>query len=107
MADSLGVANVPERARRLRDLGVSSLCVNRRGFKPLKGLSREDRIGQIASLVERIDLPVYLAGGIDVGELSLLRDLPLAGVIVGAAIAGAASPVEAAKKMRAVLDGKI
>jgi 3-hexulose-6-phosphate synthase len=107
MADSLSVANVPERARQLRDLGVNSLCVNRRGFKRIKGLSREDRISQIAELVEQIDLPVYLAGGIDIGELSLLRELPLAGVIVGAAIAGANSPVEAAKKMRAILDRKI
>jgi hypothetical protein len=35
-----------------------------------------------------------------------LRKLPLAGVIVGAAIANAPSPAEAAKKMRAILDAK-
>lgn len=107
MADSLSVADIPRRARQLRDLGVSSLCLNRRGFKHIKGLSRGDRINQIAELVERIDMPVYLAGGIDIGELSLLRELPLAGVIVGAAIAEATSPVEAAKKMRAILDRKV
>jgi 3-hexulose-6-phosphate synthase len=106
MADSLTVTNVPERARQLRDLGVSSLCVNRRGFKRVKGLNREERIGQIGDLVEKIELPVYLAGGIDAAELALLRELPLAGVIVGAAIAGASSPVEVAKKMRAILDRK-
>jgi len=106
MADSLTVTNILERARQLRDLGVSSLCVNRRGFKRVKGLNREERIGQIAELVEKIELPVYLAGGIDTAELALLRELPLAGVIVGAAIAGAASPVEVAKKMRAILDRK-
>ncbi|MGH9834585.1 MAG: orotidine 5'-phosphate decarboxylase / HUMPS family protein [Blastocatellia bacterium] len=106
MADSLTVTNIPERARQLRDLGVSSLCVNRRGFKRVKGLNREERIGQIEELVEKIELPVYLAGGIDTTELALLRELPLAGVIVGAAIAGASSPVEVAKKMRAILDRK-
>jgi 3-keto-L-gulonate-6-phosphate decarboxylase len=106
MADSLTVANIPNRARELRDIGISSLCVNRRGFKRVKGLSREERMGEIAELVEQIDLPVYLAGGIDVTELALLRELPLAGVIVGAAIAEAPSPVEAAKKMRAILDRK-
>jgi 3-keto-L-gulonate-6-phosphate decarboxylase len=106
MADSLTVSNITERARRLRELGVNSLCVNRRGFKRAKGLNREERISQIAELVEQIDLPVYLAGGIDVADLALLRDLRLAGVIVGASIANATSPVEAAKKMRAVLDGK-
>jgi 3-hexulose-6-phosphate synthase len=106
MADSLTVANIPNRARELRDIGVSSLCVNRRGFKRVKGLSREERMGEIAELVEQIDLPVYLAGGIDITELALLRELPLAGVIVGAAIAEAPSPVEAAKKMRAILDRK-
>jgi 3-hexulose-6-phosphate synthase len=106
MADSLTVTNIPERARQLRDLGVSSLCVNRRGFKRVKGLNREERIGQIEELVEKIELPVYLAGGIDTNELALLRELPLAGVIVGAAIAGASSPAEVAKKMRAILDRK-
>ncbi len=107
MADSLSVTNIPERARQLKALGVDSLCLNRRGFKRIKGLSREDRINQIAELAAQIEMPVYLAGGIDVGELSLLRALPLAGVIVGAAIAEATSPVEAAKKMRAILDRKI
>jgi len=106
MADSLSLSNVPERARQLRDLGVDSLCINRRGFKRVKGVSREERLSQLAGLIERIDLPVYLAGGIDVPELTALRDLPLAGVIVGAAIAEAESPVETAKKMRNILDGK-
>jgi len=106
MADSLTVTNIPERARQLRDLGVSSLCVNRRGFKRVKGLNREERIGQIEDLVKKIELPVYLAGGIDAAELASLRELPLAGVIVGAAIAGASSPAEVAKKMRAILDRK-
>ncbi len=104
MADSLTVTNITERARRLRELGVNSLCVNRRGFKQAKGVNREERISQIAALIEKIELPVFLAGGIDAAELILLRELPLAGVIVGAAIAEAASPVEAAKKMRAILD---
>jgi 3-hexulose-6-phosphate synthase len=106
MADSLAVPNVAERARRLRELGVTSLCVNRRGFKKAKGLSREERLDQISKLIEEIELPIYLAGGIDAAELTLLRELPLAGVIVGAAIANAASPAEAAKKMRAILDKK-
>ncbi len=103
MADSLSVSNLPQRARQLRELGVDSICINRRGLKLAK--SRDDRIEQIAELISNIHLPVYLAGGIDLTELTHLRELPLAGVIVGAAIAEAFSPVEAAKKMRAVLDG--
>ncbi|MBO0726548.1 MAG: orotidine 5'-phosphate decarboxylase [Blastocatellia bacterium] len=106
MADSLTVSDIAVRARRLRELGVTSICVNRRGFKRAKGLSREERIDQITELINDVELPVYLAGGIDVAELTLLRKLPLAGVIVGAAIANAPSPIESAKKMRAVLDGK-
>ncbi|MCI0660729.1 MAG: orotidine 5'-phosphate decarboxylase [Acidobacteria bacterium] len=104
MADSLSVINVPMRARQLRELGVNSLCINRRGIKRPK--SREERITQIADLIDQIDLPIYIAGGIDITELSFLRELPLAGVIIGAAIAEAPSPLEAAKKMRAILDGK-
>jgi 3-hexulose-6-phosphate synthase len=106
MADSLTVSDIAVRARRLRELGVTSICVNRRGFKRAKGFSREERIDQITELINDVELPVYLAGGIDVAELTLLRKLPLAGVIVGAAIANAPSPIESAKKMRAVLDGK-
>jgi 3-hexulose-6-phosphate synthase len=106
MADSLTVSDIAERARRLRELGVTSICINRRGFKRAKGLSREERIDQITELINEVELPVYLAGGIDLAELTLLRKLPLAGVIVGAAIANAPSPAEAAKKMRAILDAK-
>src|SRR5262245_12939598 len=104
MADSLSVVNVPIRARQLRELGVNSLCINRRGI--IRAKNREERITQIADLIHQIDLPIYLAGGIDITELSFLRELPLAGVIIGAAIAEAPSPLEAAKKMRAILDGK-
>ncbi len=103
MADSLTVSNIQERARQLRDLGVDSICINRRGFKREK-LTREEKVSQVTDVIQTIELPVYLAGGIDHAELSMLRSLPLAGVIIGAAIARAASPVEAAKKMRAVLD---
>jgi 3-hexulose-6-phosphate synthase len=105
MADSLSVPNIVERAKQLKNLGVNSLCLNRRGFKQAK--NREERLGLIADVVSQIDLPVYLAGGIDVPELTHLRRLPLAGVIVGAAIAEAASPVDSAIRMRAVLDEKI
>ncbi|MGE0102511.1 MAG: orotidine 5'-phosphate decarboxylase / HUMPS family protein [Blastocatellales bacterium] len=102
MADSLSMTDIVERARELRELGVASLCINRRGFRQAK--SSEDRIRQIGELISRIDLPVYLAGGIDVSELNRIRQLPVAGVIVGAAIAEAANPVDAAKAMRALLD---
>jgi 3-hexulose-6-phosphate synthase len=106
MADSLGVEDIAARARKLCELGVSSLCINRRGFA-LSTESREARIAQLADLVSRIELPVYLAGGIDHEELMLLRNLPLAGVIIGAAIAEAPNPIESAKRMRAILDHQI
>lgn len=106
MADSLGLTDIPERSRQLRELGVDSLCVNRRGFKRVRGMSRDERIAAIGELIEQVNLPVYLAGGIDAAELKSLRSLSLAGVIVGAAIAEAASPVTVAREMREILDGK-
>ncbi len=106
MADSLGVLNIVERSRELRGLGVDSLCINRRGFKRVKGFSREERHQAMVDLIGNVDLPVYLAGGIDVNELKSLRNLSLAGVIVGAAIAEAGSPLTVAKEMRDILDGK-
>ena len=103
MADSLGVINIPERARELRGLGVNSLCLNRRGLRKQKS-SREETFKRLVSLIEAIELPVYLAGGIDLSELAVLREAPLAGVIVGAAIAEAPSPAEAARQMRRIID---
>lgn len=103
MADSLSVGNIPERALQLRDLGVASICINRRGLKKLKG-APEDLMKRLVSLVSEIELPVYLAGGIDQTELPTLNDVPLAGVIVGAAIAEASSPAAAARQMRRLLD---
>ena len=102
MADSLSIADIVVRAAELYDLGVHSLCLNRRGLKQSR--AREERIQQIEELVSRIELPVYLAGGIDPAELTHLRPLPLAGVIVGQAIAGEEQPQHAAKKMRDILD---
>ena len=107
MADSLSVTDIPKRAAELAKLGVASLCVNRRGLMSLPNASREEKVIQIANLIAQIELPVYLAGGIDHDELLLLRDLPLAGVIIGAAIAEAQSPVESAKRMREILDRRI
>ncbi|MCW5970564.1 MAG: orotidine 5'-phosphate decarboxylase [Blastocatellales bacterium] len=103
MADSLSVGNIPERALQLRDLGVASICINRRGLKNQKG-APEDLMKRLVSLVSEIELPVYLAGGIDQTELPMLYDVPLAGVIVGAAIAEASSPAAAARQMRRLLD---
>ena len=102
MADSLSVINIPERARELRQLGVNSLCLNRRGLKRVR--NREDRISMIEEMISNIELPVYLAGDIDETELLSLRHPPLAGVIVGAAITNASSPKEAAQRMRDILD---
>ena len=95
-------SGVVERAKQLADLGVDSLCINRRGFKRAK--SREERIAQIHDLISTIQLPVFIAGGIDLAELIHLRKLPLAGVLVGACIADADSPAAMAEKMRALLD---
>lgn len=106
MADSLGVADILTRARQLRDLGVSSLCINRRGFGSSTA-SREEKLAYLSELVEQIELPVYLAGGIDHDELVVLRDLPLAGVIIGAAIAEAPNPIDSARRLRAILDRQI
>jgi len=103
MADSLGVTDIPERARALRELGVNSLCLNRRGFKKQKG-GKEEAFKRLVSLIEEIHLPVYLAGGIDLDELPGLCEAPLAGVIIGAAIAEAPSPIEAARDMRTIID---
>lgn len=103
MADSLGVTHLGARAKELRKLGVSSLCLNRRGLK-LKRADTTEGMKQLVALIKEIEMPIYLAGGIDLDELVELRKAPLAGVIVGAAIAEAPSPVEAARRMRQVID---
>ncbi len=103
MADSLSVTNIPERARELKDLGVNSICINRRGFKKARG-GHEEGLKRLTALIPEIELPVYLAGGIDLAELAALTKQPLAGVIIGAAIAEASSPATVARQMRRLLD---
>jgi 3-hexulose-6-phosphate synthase len=103
MADSLGVINIPERALRLRELGVHSICINRRGFRKQRG-GGEEGLKRLLHALGEIELPVYLAGGIDVDELAQLREIGLAGVIVGAAIAESSTPATVARQMRRVLD---
>lgn len=103
MADSLGVVNLIERAKELHDLGVDSLCLNRRGMKARRATQAEN-LRQLKAQIDEIELPVYLAGGIDLQELIALRKIPLAGVIIGAAITEAVSPADAAREMRRVID---
>ena len=103
MADSLSVINIPQRARELKDLGVNSICINRRGFKKARG-GHEEGLKRLTALIPEIELPVYLAGGIDLAELAALTKQPLAGVIIGAAIAEASSPATVARQMRRLLD---
>ena len=103
MADSLGVVNLIERARELHSLGVDSLCLNRRGMKTRRA-TQSDNLRQLKAQLDEIQLPVYLAGGIDLQELIALRKIPLAGVIIGAAITEAASPADAAREMRRVIE---
>ncbi len=103
MADSLGVVNLIERAKELRDLGVNSLCLNRRGMKARRA-TQSETLKQLKAQIDEIELPVYLAGGIDLQELIALRKLTLAGVIIGAAITEAQSPADAAREMRRVID---
>lgn len=103
MADSLGVVNLIERAKELHDLGVDSLCLNRRGMKARRA-TQADNLRQLKAQIDEIELPVYLAGGIDLQELIALRKIPLAGVIIGAAITEAVSPADAAREMRRVID---
>jgi 3-keto-L-gulonate-6-phosphate decarboxylase len=103
MADSLSVTNIPQRARELKDLGVNSICINRRGFKKARG-GQEEGLKRLTALIPEIELPVYLAGGIDLAELATLTKQPLAGVIIGAAIAEASSPATVARQMRRLLD---
>lgn len=105
MADSLGVGDIQQRAKELRKLGVDSLCLNRRGLKQNK-LNADEQRKRLLALIGEIDLPVFLAGGIDLPELIELRKAPLAGVIIGAAIAEAKSPEEAARQIRRVIDGR-
>ena len=104
MADSISVTDLRQLARELNQLGVNSLCLNRRGIKRPRSI--EERVRLIEELVSSIEMPVYVAGGIDAVELASLRHLPLAGVIVGAAIAVSSSPHDAAKRMREILDGR-
>lgn len=104
MVDSLGMSDIAKRSRQLADLGVDSICVNRRGFGV--ALNQDEQFEMLSNVIHQIELPVYLAGGIYLPELNQLKDLPLEGVIIGAAIAQSQDPVATIKRIRLILESK-
>lgn len=99
--DLQSVPDAVARAERLADLGATAVCVHE---NPDCGADLRAGFAEARTLRERTDLEIFIAGGISLRTIGLVRDaLRPDVVIVGGGILAAADPAEAAAAFRAAL----
>lgn len=100
MADLIGSRDMTEEAYRSAELGAHELCVHLPKRSQAGGMTIREAF-DLAGAISRISgRAVYVAGGLEAGDLSDARDSGVTGLIVGGAITGAEDPREAAKAFR-------
>jgi 3-hexulose-6-phosphate synthase len=102
VADLMGVADKPARARELESLGVAYLGIHAGTDESRMGKSGP--AGDLAAVAVATNLPLYVAGGISPATIDEVLKSNPAIVVVGSAITGAADPAEVAATLkRAIL----
>jgi len=101
VADLLGVADKPARARQLAALGVDFLGVHAGTDEQASGASP---LADLALLRGTVPTPLVVAGGISLANLAAVLVYAPAIVVVGSAITRAPDPVVAAFAFRAALE---
>lgn len=97
VVDIINVANKPERARRIQDLGAQYVGVHsgidqqKQGHSPLIDLR---------AIMDSINIGVLVAGGIRLETLSDVLAMKPDIVVVGGAITGASNPAVVARTMK-------
>ena len=100
VADLIGVADKPARARQLAALGVHTIGVHAGVDDQARGA---DPLTDLAAVRAAVDTPIAVAGGISTRTIAAVRVLGPAIVIVGSAITAAADPRAATRELRALL----
>ncbi len=100
VADLIGVADKPMRARQLAAMGVHMIGVHAGVDDQARGA---DPLADLAAVQAAVGTPIAVAGGISTRTISAVRALGPAIVIVGSAITAAADPHAAALELRALL----
>ncbi len=100
VADLIGVADKPARARQLAALGVHMIGVHAGVDDQARGA---DPLADLAAVRAAVDTPIAVAGGISTRTIAAVRTLGPAIVIVGSAITAAADPRAATLELRALL----
>lgn len=100
VADLIGVADKPERARQLAALGAHILGVHAGVDDQASGA---DPLADLAAVRAAVGTPIAVAGGISMRTIAAVRALRPSIVIVGSAITAAADPGAAAHALRAAM----
>ena len=98
MADLIMVADIPETARRMRELGVDYVCVHTGVDAQKSGRTPLSDLQQVLKAVPPACAAV--AGGISPDSVARYAALHPEIVIAGSALTGAADPCQAAQKMK-------
>ncbi len=97
MVDLLGVPDPIERAREVREMGADLLCVHLSIDDQMMGKSMPEHIKE---LLEKVDLPLAVAGGVTSETAPLLLEMGVSIIIVGGAITKSPDVEEASRTVK-------
>jgi 3-hexulose-6-phosphate synthase len=100
---ALGAAAPVARARHLVALGVPFVGVHTGSDDSRAGA---DPLNTLDGVIQAVDVPLVVAGGIDLDSAPRVASYHPHTVVVGSAITAAADPGETARRIRAALDGQ-
>jgi 3-hexulose-6-phosphate synthase len=98
--DMTGVLDPVQRARDVRDVGVSLVLYHRSiDEETTQGALWDERAIQTVREMCELGLDVAIAGGVNGDVLPLLHGVPIYGIVVGRGITAQAGPAEAAREI--------
>jgi len=99
-ADLLGVKNKLQRARELGCLEIDYLCIHVGVDEQKNG---KDPLDSLKMISGEVNIPLIVAGGINVNTVARFKPFNPEVIIVGSGITGGSNPVEAAKKLKNIV----
>lgn len=99
-ADLLGVKNKLQRAKELESLKIDYLCIHV-GVDEQK--SGKDPLDNLKIISGEVNVPLIVAGGINVNTIARFKPFDPKVIVVGSGITGASDPVQAAKELKNII----
>lgn len=102
MVDFINVNNKVELAEQVKKLGANYVGIHSGIDQQNKGHSP---LGDLKEVSQHVDIPLVVAGGININSLDDIAEASPSVVVVGGAITGAQNPQEAAQEIYTKLQG--